>query len=303
MRNIILLLVFIPSILFSQSDSTRLDFYPLQIGNEWTYQSYCWEYSPTGIDTISIDTVTCSVFGDTIMPNKKKYYYISGVPGGFRRIDSLSQKVYEYDLADIISEDEYVLFDLSIVDSLFWIDGLGNSVEIRSTTEEQQVGYLNEKAIQTIYSGRYFFYYQVLSQGFGLSCLHFTCIPPEEVYILIKARINGIEYQPITTIDRIEWIAKPEFELFQNYPNPFNSSTAIKYSLPQEKSSYHVALKIYDIRGRLVNTLINQSQTAGIYSLNWDGNDMNGQLVSTGMYYYTLQADKYKETNKMLLIH
>ena len=96
MRNIILILIFIPNILFSQADTTRLDFYPLQIGNEWTYQSYCWEYSPTGIDTINIDTVTCRVTGDTSLPNGKKYYCISGISGGFRRIDSLTQKVYEY---------------------------------------------------------------------------------------------------------------------------------------------------------------------------------------------------------------
>ncbi|MCI0496394.1 T9SS type A sorting domain-containing protein [candidate division KSB1 bacterium] len=94
-----------------------------------------------------------------------------------------------------------------------------------------------------------------------------------------------------------------EFALFQNYPNPFNSSTEIKYSLPQEKSSYHVALKIYDIRGRLVSTLVEQNQAGGMYSVNWDGKDKNGQFVSSGMYFYTLQADKYKTTNKMLLIH
>ena len=299
---IILLFIFIPNILLSQADTTRLDFYPLQIGNEWTYQSYCWEYSQTGIDTISIDTVTCRVTGDTIMPNGKKYYYISGISGGFRRIDSLSQKVYEYDLGGMISEDEYILFDLSIVDSLFWIDGLGNSVEIKTTADEELVGYLNEKAIQTIYSGRYFFYYQVLSQRFGLSRLHFTCIPPEEVHILIKAKINGIEYKPITTISRDEWMIKPEFELFQNYPNPFNANTEIKYSLPQAKLSYDVELRIYDIRGKLVKTLVNENQAAGTYSVNWDGRDMNGQAISSGVYFYTLQADKFKATNKMLLI-
>jgi len=94
-----------------------------------------------------------------------------------------------------------------------------------------------------------------------------------------------------------------DFALFQNYPNPFNSSTEIKYSLPQEKSSYHVNLKIYDIRGKLVNTLVNQNQVAGAHSVSWDGKDMNRQLVSSGMYFYTLQADKFKATNKMLLIH
>ncbi len=91
------------------------------------------------------------------------------------------------------------------------------------------------------------------------------------------------------------------FELFQNSPNPFNSSTEIKYSLPKNKLSYHVNLKIYDIRGRLVKVLVDQDQSSGIHTVSWDGLDMNGNGVSSGIYFYTLQIGDFKMTKKMVL--
>jgi len=94
-----------------------------------------------------------------------------------------------------------------------------------------------------------------------------------------------------------------DFSLFQNYPNPFNSITTIKYSIPPGKSSYHVTLKIYDIRGRLVTTLVNQNQSAGMYSVNWDGSDDIGNHVSSGVYFYSLEAEGYKSNRKILLIN
>ena len=90
--------------------------------------------------------------------------------------------------------------------------------------------------------------------------------------------------------------------LYQNYPNPFNSSTEIKYSLPNTKASYKVQIKIYDVLGRLVKTLVDQNQTAGTYSVSWDGKDINGNSVSSGIYFYSLQIGEFKVTKKMLLL-
>ncbi|MCK4664977.1 MAG: T9SS type A sorting domain-containing protein [Bacteroidales bacterium] len=84
------------------------------------------------------------------------------------------------------------------------------------------------------------------------------------------------------------------FNLEQNYPNPFNPSTKIFYSIP--KSTF-VKLKIYDIFGREVKTLVNQFQTAGSYSA-----DFNGSTLSGGIYFYILQTDNYTAARKMLLV-
>ena len=85
-----------------------------------------------------------------------------------------------------------------------------------------------------------------------------------------------------------------EFSLQQNYPNPFNPSTTIKYSIP-EKS--YVTLKIYDILGAEIKTLINEGKRAGIYELNW-----NAINLPSGVYFYQLKAGSYIGTKKMILM-
>jgi hypothetical protein len=84
------------------------------------------------------------------------------------------------------------------------------------------------------------------------------------------------------------------FSLSQNYPNPFNPSTTISFNLP-EKS--RVNLKIYDIFGREVNTLINEEKPAGYYSINFDASSL-----SSGTYLYRLSAGKFIQTKRMTLV-
>ena len=92
------------------------------------------------------------------------------------------------------------------------------------------------------------------------------------------------------------------YVLSQNHPNPFNSSTEIRYSLPQTKSSWQVTIKIYDIRGRLIKILISQNQSAGSYFVRWHGKDMQGNAVASEVYFYTLQVGEFKVSKKMLLL-
>ena len=89
------------------------------------------------------------------------------------------------------------------------------------------------------------------------------------------------------------------FELNQNFPNPFNPTTSISFSIPK---SGHVELKIYDILGRRVKTLISGAYDVGNYSIVWDATDMNGNLVSNGIYFYAIRAADYSSTKKMLFM-
>lgn len=84
------------------------------------------------------------------------------------------------------------------------------------------------------------------------------------------------------------------FKLHKNYPNPFNPTTAIKYALPEGSS---VELKIYDLMGREVRTLVNTSMGGGYRSTVWDGSDNGGKRVGSGMYIYYFSA-KSLETNQ-----
>ena len=85
-----------------------------------------------------------------------------------------------------------------------------------------------------------------------------------------------------------------EFSLSQNYPNPFNPSTQIKYELPKQVS---VNLKVYDLLGREITALVNEDQAAGYYDLKFDGSG-----ISSGTYYYRIQAGDFVETKSMLLL-
>lgn len=89
------------------------------------------------------------------------------------------------------------------------------------------------------------------------------------------------------------------FVLENNYPNPFNPSTVIKYAVPELSN---VNLKIYNSLGQVVKTLVNTTQAAGSYSLQWDGTSDTGVKVSSGIYIYRLTTDKFSASKKMMLL-
>ncbi len=88
-------------------------------------------------------------------------------------------------------------------------------------------------------------------------------------------------------------------ELQGNYPNPFNPETAIKYAV---KKDGDVSLKIFNLKGQLVKTLVNQQVKAGYHRIVWDGKDNFGTDVATGIYLYRLETKTYNQTKKMMLM-
>jgi hypothetical protein len=89
------------------------------------------------------------------------------------------------------------------------------------------------------------------------------------------------------------------FNLYNNYPNPFNPVTTLRYDIPENS---HVTITIYDMLGRQVKTLINQTQDAGYRSVIWDATNDYGKPVSAGIYLYQIQAGEYISTKKMVLL-
>ncbi|MCH8929186.1 MAG: T9SS type A sorting domain-containing protein [Candidatus Marinimicrobia bacterium] len=87
--------------------------------------------------------------------------------------------------------------------------------------------------------------------------------------------------------------------LRQNYPNPFNPITNIMYDVPASAS---VSLRIYDMLGRSVITLVNEQQSAGSYNVEWNGKNSSGIQVTSGIYFYRLEAGQSATTKKMLLL-
>jgi hypothetical protein len=89
------------------------------------------------------------------------------------------------------------------------------------------------------------------------------------------------------------------YGLSQNYPNPYNLQTQIAYQLPQAGM---VLLRIYNIKGELVRTLVKEQKPAGYYTVTWDGKNGDGVAVSSGIYFYRLSSGSFSATRKMVMI-
>ncbi|MCP4583887.1 MAG: T9SS type A sorting domain-containing protein [candidate division Zixibacteria bacterium] len=89
------------------------------------------------------------------------------------------------------------------------------------------------------------------------------------------------------------------FSLDQNFPNPFNPTTEMAFGLP---NTGHVTLEVFDIMGRIVNTLVDEELSAGIHKVIWDGTNEGGQKVTSGMYFYKLIQGENVVTKKMMML-
>lgn len=132
----------------------------------------------------------------------------------------------------------------------------------------------------------------------------------EYIAIRLENGLGGPYYQPhwfgslvvggSTGIDESDLGNIPAtFELAQNYPNPFNPATRIKFGLP---SNSLVTLKVYNLLGQEIATLVDETVKAGTHETEWNGKDKNGADVSSGIYFYKLTAGDFVETKKMMLV-
>jgi hypothetical protein len=101
------------------------------------------------------------------------------------------------------------------------------------------------------------------------------------------------KYQP-SSVEKEEGTLPKKFQLSQNYPNPFNPTTTIKFSIP---SRDFVSLKVYDLVGREVATLVNEQKEAGTYRVTFDARNL-----ASGMYIYTLRTKNFSTSRKMILM-
>ncbi|MFZ0453574.1 MAG: T9SS type A sorting domain-containing protein [Ignavibacteriaceae bacterium] len=111
------------------------------------------------------------------------------------------------------------------------------------------------------------------------------------------------QYITAPTVVNETRINKPDhFALYQNYPNPFNPSTKIQYSVPGTAAGVMVTLKIYNVLGNEVATLVNEEKPAGNYEIEFSANNINGAELSSGVYFYRLTAGSFMKTRKMILL-
>ena len=134
----------------------------------------------------------------------------------------------------------------------------------------------------------------------GVVSLDYLLDAGESGEVTITAEAEGLEsaaisnYSVTDLVDELDDQRPGEFTLEQNYPNPFNPTTTINYGLPESAT---VQLQVFDVTGRLVQTLVNQQQNAGRHTVTFDAGNM-----ASGVYFYRLQAGSFSEVQRMMLI-
>lgn len=144
----------------------------------------------------------------------------------------------------------------------------------------------------------------------GIFVIDTTCITPANHAVFVDETTNfvhagfgrgaiGINV-PAGVRDIESGSAVPsKYGLDQNYPNPFNAGTNIRFTTLTDG---RVTLDVYNVLGQKVRTLVNQDMASGTHEADWDGRDGNGNTMSTGVYFYRIQAKDFVSTRKMVMI-
>jgi len=293
---ILISLFFLPfvEIVYSQTDSV-FSYMPLAIGNQWQYRVH--EVIPPNIDSTYYSSFT--VEGDTIMPNGYHYKVISGSNFSKRyvNIDSTTACVYEYDFGSSRG---------IMTDSLRCSEGDWFGEEIycelidTATVLNYQTWIITTAKIMPDFSESH-----TLAMDIGMTYQYnFISGGPwgAEIYkTLVYANINGYEFGELVTYQNDITNELLNYKLYQNYPNPFNPETKILYSIPNDE---FVTIKIFDVLGNEISTLVNEEQPAGTYQAKFNSRVLDNQkgTITSGVYFYQLKAGSYVETKKMILM-
>ncbi len=179
-------------------------------------------------------------------------------------------------------------------------DGKNVTLQWRTATEINNKGFEIERMPADNYSPAH-----PVWEKMGFTGGHGTTTEPQSYSFIDKNIISGSYFYRLKQIDydgtygysntvSINTGTELTFTLEQNYPNPFNPSTNIEYKIP---NSEFVQIKIYDILGKEVETIVNEIKSAGTYDITWNAENLPG-----GVYFYKLKTGSYEQTKKMLLL-
>jgi hypothetical protein len=275
-----------------------LNLYPLAIGNRWVYLTVS-VVNPN----ITYGVALNEVIGDSIATNGKLYYHLKeNNYHSLERIDTVEGKVYRYYENPNLPQSEYVFANLmgEVGDTLITFNPSSPSpayLIVTSIDTLNKWGFtkLRKNFIRYAYpSFSRFSYTQDIGMDYWVSTLIGYSMYSERT--IKGCVINGIVYgdTTLTGIDDEENPIASEFKLEQNYPNPFNPSTVISYRLPVTSN---VTLKVYDVLGNEIATLVNEEKPVGEYEVEFEGTGL-----PSGIYFYQLKAGSFIQTKKMVLL-
>ncbi len=243
------------------------------------YSVNVFEYSD--LDTLRLISKIDFGYGISQFHFTENYLFVANSGNGLRIIDlynpfsptELGNFKIQREINGVYADNKYCYIGVNFDHPrILDIDDLANPTQIGHTEKiNLSYNYSNHNYTGIISKGDIFYILDV-TEGF---------------YILRNT------HGETTQIDQMKFRPR-EYSLSQNYPNPFNPSTTISYSIPEQGA---VQLKVFDILGREVKTLVNKEQTAGSYEVKFDASELN-----SGIYFYQLKADSYMETKKMVLV-
>jgi len=319
MKKIILILIniILSSNVYSQ-DTSIVKFFPLKIGNVWIYQGNGYGVNG-GICKIIVKTKVKII--NSININAHKYFYFSDttrlISGGgpscitcgaifsdTLRIDSINGDIYKYSNPGCNYLNHEIMEDSLKAHLQDTVKSGCNSIShyiCSDTALHSFFGVMRQYRSFDLNGGEVGFERSfVKNLGIG----SYSCCVMNAYYIatLVGCVLDGVVYGDTSFITRIRRISSDipkTFSLYHNYPNPFNPTTKIKFNIASNVKSEtsNVKLVVYDILGKEVATLVNESLSLGTYEVEFDGNN-----YASGVYYYTLKTNEFNETKKMILI-
>ncbi|RPI19004.1 MAG: T9SS C-terminal target domain-containing protein [Ignavibacteriae bacterium] len=296
---IITFFLFLSDISYS-IDTVSTKYFPLQMGNSWTYLYYSY-----GVPSFTLKKTVASNF----ITNGHLYYILFVLNNNSTsyaetlRVDSTNGNLLKPGegcswrpndiLKDSLASGELDAclfgcipnnFIICTSDSLYYNNyGLHNLMKEFNNT--------NGTLIHITH------YVKNIGKVYDYTSLNMN----PQYYEMKGCKINGVIFgdTALIGISSISTEIPSSYKLYQNYPNPFNPTTKIKFDVPSEVRSQRleVRLIVNDILGREVSALVNEELTPGTYEVEWDAAN-----YSSGIYFYTLSANNFTQTKRMLLI-
>jgi len=269
----------------SISLSQNFSYFPLAVGNKWFFSH--------GLDNViklKLEIQKDTTLDDGYSYAKLNMYKVnpdssySLLNEGYSFLRKENRKIIEY--PDRIIFD----FDINIGDSVTSFYNEPYPAVLDTIVNENVFG--RELKTYIFFFTQYDYY--TYSDSIGFNTLWATTWNNWVPEYLLGCEIDGRIYGNIITSVGNKYELPTHFILYQNYPNPFNPSTRIKYSI--SKRSF-VTLNIYDILGKEIATLVDEEKPVGNYEVEFKGNNL-----SSGVYFYKMQAGSFIDTKKFILI-
>ena len=295
----------------SQVNYDYLEFYPLNTGHYWEYEEVVVTYDPPmWLPNYKIGYYSLTVLGDTLLQNGHEYFILQEhhvideshyFEYRFERIDSLSGNVFRYNDSSENSE--------CLVDSLkSQVGDSSRATRSYCIDETRPIMVCSKDTLEYLFGELRRIKYFECCADFIISCPEYSLIEhlglleisaefdfgwyrDRLIYSDINNQRNGTSVL-LSLENKAQYPA--EFTLFQNYPNPFNSTTVISFHLPQTQL---IVLELFDINGKKIKTLLKGILGSGSHSVT-----INGNNLSSGVYYYSLSSKLAKRVKKCILV-